>query len=374
VANAAKSILDKIQSMPYLTDDNKLIGNEVHQILNSLNPVAGKAQPIPFENAWDMKQDLDKIGYGDKFSPAIRRQFKDLSTLLNDDIEQSLSRWTNDPNKEGLKAWKTSKDLVGQRNAIFNPDRSGNKLGDIIEDADSPLPAVNKILADPLQVKRALSTGGIKVNGQSISANNMRQDLGAAKLIDMRDNAITADPLGKGSNLSGQALLDQWNDPKFQDQKKMLFNQTQRADYDQLFKNISITQQKQNPAGTWMNKYALVKGGLLLGPSLVAGSMSGMEHGLAIAGIEIPMVALSKIMTNHDSARALIAATSGQALGMSQQNFARTLFGALKGATVSIVGADGTKTSGTLDRDGHWTPLDQTNADTSAVQPSVDKQ
>lgn len=352
------------------TEEQKPLVNQAYNLIQKSNAQfdpTGKlvsANPVGFEEAWNQKQQFDTFGGWNKSKNDVTHtdtQFRGLTKLMNQDIDDSLSSWRNDPNKIATKAWKNAKATVEQRNLLFFPEGSSTKLGDIVQEADSPLPAIKSIVQDPMKLQRAINSGNIKFPSGNIESNNIRGDLGAFALKDIFDNSQSNDPKNPrgGSTINPQTLQDKWSDPSFAESKKLLFNAPQRADIDQFFKNIAFTQQKQSAIGSTLSKVFLVRAGLALAPSLLTGYLSGSaEHAAGVAGVELGAMGFAKLMTNPKTARFMVAAAGGQPLSASDQTVARSIVSALQGVTVSLRGNDGTEQKGSFDKDGKWVPGD----------------
>lgn len=346
-------------------EEQKKLVNQAYKLVNATNakfdPASGKlltANPIGFEEAWNQKQAFDDAGGWNKNRNDLTqsdRAFRQFSRSLNDDIDNSIPQWKNDPNKLASKAWLNAKATVAQRNQLFFPEGSSNKLGDIIQEADSTLPAIDKILSDPNQLQRTLNAGEIKFPSGTVSSTNTKKDLQAYNLIRMRDAAKTLDPKNPATlTLDAKQLQNTWNDPRFVEQKKMLYSAAQRADYDQLFKNIAFTQEKQNAIGSYISKLWLVRSGLAIAPSLLTGYLSGSaERGLEVAGVELGAMGVAKLMANPETARMMVAAAAGQPLGISEQMAARRIATAIQGVGITLTSKDGKQEKGSI-QDGRF--------------------
>lgn len=311
------------------------------------------AEPASFEETWNLKQGLDDLGGWNKNRSDLTptdTKFRQLAKNINEDIEGSIGKWQNDPSKTALTAWKNAKETVAQRHAIFYAEGSGNKLGNIIDEVDSPLPAVNKILDDPRQLQRALNAGEIQFPSGAVYSTNLKRDLGAWNLIRMRDAAKTEDGM-----IDGRKLLSDWNDPRFVQQKKALYSSQQRADYDQLFKNISAVQQKQLGLGSFVAKVRMGPTGFLLAPSMIASAVSGNPLAAGkIAAVELGMGGVAKLMANPKTARILVTAAAGSPLSMSDTLAARLISAGLQSSAITLQGSDGQSRKGSIDRDGQF--------------------
>jgi len=265
------------------SEEQKPLVNQAYKLIQGtdakFDPQTGKvisSNPIGFNEAWNQKQQLDDFGGWNKSKNDLTHtdaQFRDLTRSVNQDIEDSIPRWQNDPNKVATKAWQNAKATVEQRNNLFFPDGSGTKLGDIVQDTDSPLPAIKAVIKDPVVLQRALNSGNLKFPSGTVESNNIRGDLGAFALKDIFEGSKSLDPKNPtgGVTLNPQTLIEKWNDPSFVESKKLLFNASQRGDIDQLLKNIAFTQTKQNAFGSYLSKAYLVRSGLALAPALFTG-------------------------------------------------------------------------------------------------------
>lgn len=380
VLQKAYGIVKDSEKYPTLgvPDEQKPLAAMAQDLIKSTNAKfdpTGKlvsANPAGFEEAWAKKQSMDDLGGWNKSKNDITntdRQFRGLTSSLNDDIEASLAQWKNDPKQLALKAWQNSKATVAQRNALFYPQDSSTRLGDIIESSDSPMPALNQVLDDPNKLQTALNSGNIKFPSGTVAANNMKQDMAAYNLKRMWNSSVKLDDLDPTKlNVNTSALQNAWNDPATYEQRNLLYNSQTRSNYAQLFKNIAMTQQKT--MNSWVPKVAAVRGGLMLATGLLTGTIThSLETGAATIGVELGMSAIAKAMANPDTARILVAAAAGQPLNMSQQMAARKLMSVIQGATVTFVGKDGTKEQGSFDREGKFSPTESPQPQSEPAKP-----
>jgi hypothetical protein len=314
--------------------------------------------PVSFGKVWDLKQKLDTLYDSD--SIPLRNAARGLAANLNDDMEQSIANWPNDPQKLGYKAWNLAKATVQQRLLTFNPEGSGiENVGNLIDKANGILPKMEQTINDPRQLERALNAGEVAFPSGTLPAPNARQTLQAYKWNSLRENAKSADAVNNGITIDAQKMYDGWNDPKFSSSRDMLYSNQQDSNYSQLLKNIAMTQKKQMGIGPSAKLWMTAKG-LALAAPLLTGTLTGHElAGGAFTLMEIGAMGVSKAMTYPRVARGLIAAAAGQPLSMSDQQFSRMLAGAIQGSAVTIVGSDGKRTTGSLDKDGHFTAEDQ---------------
>lgn len=329
---------------------------EQQALINKASVLTSGKGPLSFSDAWNLRSQLDEFGSPQsleaELSPA-QTTARELSSALNDDMEQSMAQWKNDPNRRGLTAYKNAVDTINQRQQYFFNQGSDNILGDIIKNNDSNLPALDRLIGDSNQLLRAKNAGTVKFPSGKVQTDNFLPDLGAYNLIRMRNAAKIFDPQSGQFTINAQKLLDTWNDPAFQESKGILYNATQRGNYDQLFKNIAMTQQKMGGVSSNSKLWLSIRGAMYLAPGLV-GSFGSLAHGMELAGVELSGHAMGKMMSNPKVARGLIAMAQGMPLSMSDQTFARLASAAVQGSAMTLIGKDGSRNPGGLDRDGNF--------------------
>lgn len=369
----ANEIYNSTQNLLYgLPEEKKDLANQAFKLIRSTNakfdPQTGQlisADPGSFGETWDLKQELDKqSGWGKSRNDLTQseRGFRQMSAKMIDDMEASIAKWSNG-SKQAQQAFANAKEAVAKRNALFYTEGSNNKFGNIIEDVDSPIDAVNSILKDPNQLQRALNTGKFTLgqgSGKTIVSTNMRGDLQAYNLIKLRDGAKALDATDQtgGLTFDGQKMYNDWLDPRSPRNNTNLYSNQQKQDYDQLFKNIAMTQQKGSTIGSYLTKVYLARGVLSAAPVLL-GLSSHMSAAGELAAVELGAMGVAKLMAKPDTARILVAAAGGQPLSMSEQMAARKLTAGLQGVTIALMGKDGKKTEGSFDNNGEFKPLDQ---------------
>lgn len=365
---AANKIVEDTKDLQLgLPEDQKAIVNQAYKLIHSTNATFDdtgqllRADPVPFSETWDLKKALNDLGGWGKGRNDLsntERQFRQFASTINADIDNSIGRWPNDPNKMAAKAWENSKGTVAQRNALFAPEGSSNKLSDILNESDSPLPAVRAIVNDPIQLQRALNISKITFPSGTVSSNNMRRDLQGFTLQDIMNTAKEKDQLDPSKlTINAKQLYNLWDNPTSPRNTSKLFSGAQIEDIDQLLKNIAVTQQQPAGMGKYLQKIWVARAGLALAPALVGIGTGSAEHALTTLGVELSGHYLAKAMVNPKIAKGLIAISSGQPLGMSEQLFSKLLATATQGSAVTLLKSDGSREKGTLDGEGTFTPI-----------------
>lgn len=317
-----------------------------------------RTTPVSFEDAWNFKKATDRFAYGDPQDSIsyTSSTFGKISKAINSDIDTSIPMWQNNPNGTATKAWQNAKATVAQRLNTFGEDG----VKQLINTVNSPVPEVDKILGDPLKLQRALNAGELKMPSGNVASSNMRRDLQGYKVMTMLQDAWKGDPIDptKGT-IQPEKLLGTWNDPQWGESKKLLFSQQQRADIDQFFKEIAITQQKQTFSGMGSKNMMMVRGGVILAPALVSGALTGASnYTMDAVGITIGGAAVAKLLTNPTTARLMVALASNQPLGRSMEYVSKSIVGALQGtgAVISMNNREGKKIDGTINKSGDFVP------------------
>ena len=338
-----------------------------------------RVTPVSFNDAWTLKQGADELGYGDPRTNVSMTSstFKKISQALNDDIDRSIPAWTNNPNNAATKAWQSAKATVSARNNLFNQDG----VRQLINETNSAVPDIDKILADPVQLQRALNAGELKLpnvdaNGNTsitLHSTNLRRDLQGYKLGTMLQSAWEGDPINPDvGRIDAQKLSNAWQTFGEGDAKNLLFaknslfSQQNRSDIDQFIKNVGKVQQKQLFSGMGSKNMWMIRGGVMLAPALV-GSMTGLsEYGAGISGVMLGGSALANLMVkgkilgagSESIPRLMVALSSDAPVGRSMETISKSIVGALQGtgAVITLNTRDGKKIAGTIDKSGQFVP------------------
>ena len=362
----AKGISDRYDALELKPTDGESLSsvNEAKNLLKATNAKFDEttgdlisSDPVSFGQAWDKKQaygNNTSFGQGTNSLNQSKKDYKSLFNSMNQDIDAGIPGWDT-PDGKAMKAWHDSKALAGERNAIFDPDGTKHvqSLQDFVKTIDTPSPTLNSYLENPQALQRIVNAKSVTIAGQKIPSSSPKDDLAAALFQKLWDANVTRDPKG-GISVNAKSLYDTWNDPRYYQAKKILFSNQDKAAIDELIKNTSLT---QTQGGFGAPRVWMTRAGLSL-PFMLA-TTGGLEHAAATATIEIGASALVRAITKPSAAEGLVRLAKGQALGMSDTAFARRLGKAVAGSLVWAVGKDGTRTPGTLDKDGQFTPKEQ---------------
>lgn len=356
----ANKIVDHQSSLlngPADAEETKL-GNVANELLNNASArfdPNGKfvdGSPMSFEEAWDFKQKALDANFNKYDS------FKPLSKALNQDIEDSIAKWPNQP-KNALRSFLQAKAIVQDRLNLFEPEGTKLQLSKFIDSTDDFSPALKRILESPSDVEKVLNTSSVTVNGQKVFSGNARGDLAGYNLKQLWwDGADYGSDRGISANT--KQMLTNFKDPASQAKNKLLYSAQTQDNIEQLLKNISLTQEKSGGFSSWLPKIQAVRAGLAIAPALLGFGTGSTEHGLELAGAEIGASTIARLMANKSVARTIVNLAAGQPLGMSDQAFTRRMVSALQGATITLKNQDGTDQKGSFDRDGHWKVDDPT--------------
>ena len=357
----AKKVVDEATTSLYGPTPDETAGvNAAKRLLDvtraKFDPQTGEllsADPMGFRETWNLKQNFgDNTSWEEGKLPPSQQTFKTLFHSLNDDMESSIPQW--DPTKEGINAWRYAKATVEQRNLTFNPPGAqGTTLKDIIDRSTSVLPAIQEILADPQKLQRALNASEVKFPGGGFGGGNTRNDLAAARLQQVWQDGFKS----TGNEVNAKSIKNAFNDPDYIEQNRQLYSNQTASNINEFLDNAALTQVK--PSQSWTNKAIIVRTGLALTPAILGLATGSLAHTGEIALGEIGMVGVGKMLSNPKVARGLINLISGKALGMSDAAFARQVTSTIQGVISTLVGKDGTRTPGTLDKGGQFTPKEQ---------------
>lgn len=365
----ANKIIQDNSNLQLISDQDKPVLKQAYKLIRASDAQFDsdgqllKAQPISFDEAWQAKKDIDLLsGYGKLRGDVTDtdRQMRGFGATLNQDIEDSLGRWKNDPQQLGLKSWLNAKGIVEERNLTYSPNNSDTpNLDTVISKASSPLPALDKTLADPQSLQRFLNTGEQEFpplgNGKKniIESTNARRDMAGYRLIRSWQQG---QPSISDQPISVKAIKTAFNDPRFIEQNGQLYNSQTRANINQLLDNAAHVQEKSS-AG-WIPKVYAVRAGLAIAPALIGLGTGGVERGLEVAGVELGAHAVARLMVNKNVARGIINLAGGYPLELSDRLFAQRMASALQGITISVVDSQGRRVPGTIDKDGNFEKSD----------------
>lgn len=345
------------------------VARDIIDMTEVKDPKTGKVlytNPISFRDAWNLKQIADEFSAPPRMAssnaaeitpPSSTRKFyKGLSAALNDDIDSSIPQWQQNA-PQAFQAWKQAKEVVGQRLSLL--DNPGDSISGILKaaaDRRTNLPDIDRVIADPQQLQRALTAGEVKFPSGNRVVSTTRQDFGAYTWQKMLNDNVKPDAVNPGKFVfNAQKAYSDFMDPAFAQSKKLLYSAQTSDNYENLLKSIATTQEKQTSFGSY-TKLWIARAGVTLAPALALGYVSGIEHAAPIVGVGLSAAVMARAMTQPTLARAMAAAASGQPLNISQDAFARMLSKAMVGGTVSLVGSDGKSTQGTIGKDGKFVP------------------
>lgn len=215
------------------------------------------------------------------------------------------------------------------------------------------LKELDNIIQDPVKLEKVLSRA--QANGVS---SNVRKTLASYQFSQIFNRASVLPTDGRGMRLDPNEINKIWNDPEMQDSLKKLYNRPTRDAMDQLFKNITITQDKMGPSPSNV-RYWLTRGGIGIAAGVITGSLSGNAamSGIATSGVFITAGQLGKLLSNPTTARVMVALAGKEPLGISEQFAGKLIIRALQGSTVALINQDGSKTPAQIDKDGRLNPL-----------------
>lgn len=360
----------------YLSPDpDTPVANAIRGIFKDMNakfdPNTGNLlsyDPMGFEAAWKNKQIIDKLGYGNTVENvnAVDGRFRSISKALNQDIDESIPKWSTDPaHQQTLNnanaSWKKSKAIVNVRHTLYGPEgETGAGNVTFLNTKNAPDPITNTILYDHKKMKRFLKAGNYKMGNDIISSTNAKKDMQGYALQKMfydnwKPDNVTNLNIG---TLNGDKLTQDFVNYTRSKAGQNLFSKQQIAAYSDMFdafKRIS----KSPSVG--MSKYVNFNFGTrvaaLAGPLLTGNLAFGNMGGIAVAGGEASLYGVARIMTNKQTAPLFNAFLHNRPLGMSFQAASRAMVQALSGQRLTLNLSDGTQQEGFVATDGKIRPI-----------------
>ncbi len=337
--------------------------NEAQAILKNLGAqidpqgnVIG-VQNIGFDQAWEIQKAVGNVA----FKRGGTGELSNIYHAMGDDIEQSIGSWKNDPAKTALSAFRASKAAAAMKFEMFkNPDKAPT-ITAFLDNTRSDVPVVNEIVNTPKMLREAIAGSKISIptptGATTLSDVKAKEALSGYALDSIRRNNFTPSVMNPNiGTFDAPGILQKWNDPLFQESKKLMFSAAQRGNFDQLFKNISMVSQKASP-GSVSPMMWLARAGFAAAPILVTGAMHNYQvSGMAVSGAILTGAAMAKLMANPNTARYLIAAANGAPLGASQQFVGKQVANVLHGTMVGMMNGAGQTEWGELDKEGKWEP------------------
>lgn len=209
---------------------------------------------------------------------------------------------------------------------------------------------IDAVIGDAKKLEEVLTTA--QSNGVGYNLKTQLQGYQFSKIF--QDAMKTEPTTGQLARLNPQTIEDVWRDPKMQASYAKLYNGQQRADIDQFFKNIAMTQDKVN-TNPIAKKITFLHGGAALAMGMFTGHLAA--GALGATGIIVGAEGLGKLLTKPGTARLMVNLAGGGPLGMSDTMAGRLLVNALQGETVAIQDAQGQQHPGILGKDGKFVPL-----------------
>ena len=322
------------------SEDDPILAKQAQDIIN----VSKNGQnPIPFKDA------MDRLVGSDGDEGLLNQSHKDTGELnktkdvqgtfakaLHQDIQGSIDNW-NDPDGKAFIAYNTARSSAIQKQVLSE----GGNLQNLVENVNGPIPRIDEALGTEGGTQKLLNTSNLA----GLRSSNMRQDLAGYRLQQIWNKADN----GSGT-LNGEALLDEWNNPRFAASKSLLYGSgpnSTASRIDQFFNNVAKVSNPGQPSGM----YGMVRlgyEGVNLAGNLFHGILSGnalaaLGHAAGFASIEIPPMALGKLFSKPIVAQYLQRMVTKQPLEASTQQVGRLIIGALNGATVNLVNSKGDK-------------------------------
>lgn len=356
---AADYLRNKNPSLVPPDPDSPMVkaANHLLEVTNAQFDNNGKLidhDPISFENAWDWKKQAGEYAWGDRSKGTaveakyIDKQFKDFSRAIDSDMENSIKGWKNG-SIDALKSWRNASAMAKTRFDIF-AQKDG--LSQLIDNQNTSVPFIDKILSDPKQVDRAMRAGSIDLPNGKILSNNMREDLRG-----YYTQKLFNDNVGNDGKINTENMLRSFQDPLFAQTKRTLFSQAQEKSLSDLINNLNITQKQMSSMGWFGNPKLWITGaGMNLAGHIFAGNiMGGITRTAGVASVRLSAGALGKLMASPQTASVLATLAKGGALGQSEKAFSRTLVNALNGYRIAITDNKGNDQYGTV-RQGNFEP------------------
>lgn len=355
-------------------DPDTPVANAIRGIFKDMNAefnIDGSLKsydPMDFQTAWKNKQIIDKLGYGNTVENlnATDGRFRSISKALNQDIDQSIYKWSSDPNdlqtlNNANASWKKAKGIVSVRHALFGPEgETGLSTKTFLNTKNAPDPISNAILYDHKKMDRFLKTGNFKFGDTVISSTNAKKDMqGYALQKIFYDNWEAADPLNLNIGVAnGDKMATDFINYTRSKAGQNLFSKQQVAAYSDMFD--AIKKVTKSP-GQGFSKYLVMNFGtrtVSLGSAILAGSYGAGTLGAAtVAGGELSLYGMARIMTNKQSAPLFNAMLHNRPLGMSFQAASRAMVQALSGQRLTLSLSDGTQQESLVATDGKIRPI-----------------
>lgn len=358
--SAIKSLLQDMKSSTVGSDpDSKAIKylNNMLEARQTLDPTTKMVvnKPLDFATAWKDKQVMDGIGHN-YAPPEINyndTRFQKVSQAINKDIDTSLPQWQNNGTK-AQQLWGEAKQIVNDRHNTFDPILSKVR----VDALTSPVDGINNIIDNPKLLAKAKLAGNITIpdasnpQGATYLTNNTNKDLQGYQLMRMTNAATKSDPANPSAKIIDPVkLFSQLDDPNAQESLKSLFGSTNLSNVRQFYKNIAQVAQKTDTGGSRYMGVRAAATGIELGTGLAGALLAGTslpEKAVIGAGMTSGAVVgfhgLAKLLTSPTTARLMLAAGNGSALGMSQKFAAQLIASQLKGQVVNFTDSDGNMT------------------------------
>ena len=355
---SASDLLKRINASDAPPDPNGPLVKTLNNIINKSKELDANGNIIPrerdFADMWAQKQYIDDIAYNNpKSKPDFTDdRFKELSKAINQDMTDSISKWPNS-GPLALNLWQEAKTIAQKRNQLF----LGSPIEKSINELNSPINSINKIIEDPTVLKKAIISGKLQIPDQGAFkyiTNNTRKDLAGYEITNLLNSARQ-----QNGTFDGGKLMQMLTDPDKQESYRMLFGsvknpQSQRAYLETFFKNINKVQDTDPQGMTRYWALKLTANGLGLAGGLLTGVTSSLPGGGAIIGGTLGLSALGKLMTNTTVAPIMAKLASGEGLGMPIQIAGRMMAEVLRNTPMQLYDKDGNTIDGKINKDGKF--------------------
>lgn len=319
--------------------------------------------PISFDEAWKTKQVAANMGYGNPIEGITVKdsRFRKLSSAIDQDIEDSVSKWQNGGNQAN-QLWNTTKSIVNKRNSIFSADfETGASVSDLLRSVNSPMNSINKQIDDPKKLVRMLGSGNqatLKIGPGTpniYTPTNTRTNTQGYQFM-----RIINDSFDQGTKqFSKEKLLSSWAEHISSPSGEILWNKKQKDAMSSIVNDIA--QVTDNTGNVGPSRYLTLRlatgtaylGGGLIGASLghdfnLSGSLSA---GTILTGA-LTLRQFAKLATNPDTARLMQAIIRKEPLQMSTELAGRRIMYVLKNEMLDLVNDKGDTVRGKVDSQG----------------------
>jgi hypothetical protein len=316
------------------------------RIIRNGQLVGYQTNPVGIDQALSIGETAGSgANYGDTLRTFKQTQLGKFKQAMNNDIDESVSRWNNG-NVTAKNALEEGRAQTAKKYNLYGGKKAPG-TADLLSTTGSGEGELNRLLGDPIHLRRALAGAG--------DPEALRKDLAGQNLSNIFDDYQKAS-IGGGKTKS---INEFWNDRANQATISDLYTPAERGNIEQFFKTVQTLDTKANTSGRGALFFRGGTAAVIALPTIYNAATggdisSGAKGSLGALSIVIGLNQFSRhILLDPIAAKAAtIAARSPITSAEGRLATKLTMF-ALRGEQVKLKMPDGTEKTATIDEKGN---------------------